>query len=121
MNSEDRVIHLLDELIKVRKELDDTKKKLAEAKRNSNELQAVMISVDKWLDHPSELEENPATRAARARKIALKAIEAAEFHASQMHAIALVQVEDYKHGRGSGPDGLLTALKRIVELGDGDK
>jgi hypothetical protein len=39
-----------------------------------DELDAVMHSVDKWLDGPA-LRNNPATRAADAREIALKAIE----------------------------------------------
>ena len=41
-----------------------------------DELDAVMLSVDKWLDG-DELKDNPATRAARAREVALRAIEAA--------------------------------------------
>jgi DNA primase large subunit len=42
-----------------------------------DELDAVMMSVDKWLDGTA-LRNNPATRAADAREIALKAIEATE-------------------------------------------
>jgi len=40
------------------------------------ELQAVMHSVDKWFDTPSN--DNPATRAADAREVALQAIEKLE-------------------------------------------
>lgn len=120
MYTEDRIVIIDQKLDKVLNELDTIKNNLANFKRDSNELQAVMISVDKWLGDPSDLEENPATRAARAREIALKAIDAAEFRASQMHAIALIQVEDYKCGHDSDPNGLLTALKRIVELGNRD-
>lgn len=42
-----------------------------------SELRAVMESVDKWLSG-DDLTANPATRAARAREVALKAIDAAE-------------------------------------------
>lgn len=43
-----------------------------------DELDAVMISVDKWFDEGDpRLKNNPATRAADAREIALRAIEAA--------------------------------------------
>lgn len=49
---------------------------LAEREAASAELAAVMqLAVDKWLD---DEEGNPATRAARAREVGLKAIEAAE-------------------------------------------
>jgi hypothetical protein len=41
-----------------------------------DELDAVMHSVDKWLDEAS-MKDNPATRASTAREIALKAIEQA--------------------------------------------
>lgn len=43
-----------------------------------DELEAVMLSVDKWFDEDDpRLKNNPATRAADAREIALQAIEAA--------------------------------------------
>lgn len=55
----------------------------ADAERDAatSELRAVMVSVDKWLDSDGnqggDLAENPATRAARAREVALKWGEAA--------------------------------------------
>jgi len=48
-----------------------------------DELDAVMVSVDKWFDDGDpRLAQNPATRAADAREIALKAIEEARLSAS---------------------------------------
>ena len=44
-----------------------------------DELDAVMMSIDKWFDEGDErLKDNPATRAAHAREIALQAIETAQ-------------------------------------------
>lgn len=43
-----------------------------------DELEAVMLSVDKWLDYDEDDPQrpNPATRAAEAREVALRTIEA---------------------------------------------
>lgn len=54
---------------------DDCDRNLAINAFRMDELDAVMLSVDKWLDGPA-LKNNPATRAADAREVALKAIEA---------------------------------------------
>jgi hypothetical protein len=54
------------------------------------ELQAVMHSVDKWFDEiPND---NPATRAARAREIALQVIERVEVELRE--AVAILQRAD---------------------------
>lgn len=58
-----------------------------------DELDAVMVSVDKWLEGEA-LNNNPATRAAEAREIALKAIE-----------------EAYEKGRESALQELEEAIK----------
>lgn len=53
-----------------------------------DELDAVMISVDKWFDEGDpQLKQNPASRAAYAREIALQALEArqAEVNRLQKH------------------------------------
>lgn len=51
-------------------------RELAIAEFRADELDAVMVSVDKWFDDGDpRLKNNPATRAADAREIALKAID----------------------------------------------
>lgn len=124
MYTEDRVIIIDQKLDKVLNELNTIKNNLANFKRDSNELQAVMISVDKWLDDPSDLEENPATRAARAREIALKAIEAAEARIAEMLRVAMdwTRYEDAVAGSSSSADvvnRMLAAMRRIAKLGKG--
>lgn len=49
--------------------------RIVQMRVDSLELRAVMESVDKWLDDEDDLRQNPATRAARAREIALKYYE----------------------------------------------
>ncbi len=79
-NAECIIGELIPEIARIRaeaarKELDKIKaEELSEFRMD--ELDAVMLSVDKWLDGPA-LKNNPATRAADAREIALRAIEEA--------------------------------------------
>lgn len=62
----------------------DTTRRELQASRA--ELKAVLqLAVDKWLD---DEEGNPATRAARAREVALKAIEAAELKLALVNRLA---------------------------------
>jgi hypothetical protein len=57
-----------------------------------DELDAVMITVDKWLEGQA-LKNNPATRAADAREIALKAIEAEHARADKLNKCYAAVVE----------------------------
>jgi hypothetical protein len=60
-----------------------------------DELDAVMLSTDKWLDG-SALKNNPATRAADAREVALKAIEKEQARADKLDQRYAALVENVK-------------------------
>lgn len=87
--SEDVELMLLSERRSLENEVRELllKLKKTEAKRDEAlcELEAVMVSVDKWFeDGDPELKNNEATRAAAAREIALKAIEKEWVRANQL-------------------------------------
>ena len=60
-----------------------------------DELDAVMMSVDKWLSGQA-LRNNPATRAADAREVALKAIEAVATAQAKRYAEAVAAAKKYR-------------------------
>jgi len=68
---------------------EETVSKVLDAMR-MDELTAVMYSVDKWFDGPDDprLKQNPATRAADAREIALRAIESVAMTRGETHSSA---------------------------------
>lgn len=101
--------------------LDDTA--AAQLASAASDLRGVMEAVDKWFeDNDPRRQENPATRAAAAREIALQAIDRAE-RARDESQRALVRSKTFsdeivkefgKHGLAAGP----TALARVVEERD---
>ena len=71
-----------------------------------DELEAVMISVDKWFDdNDPRLKNNPATRAADAREIALKAIESEQERIENAFRTWMLR------GQSGGADAFLSAIR----------
>jgi len=77
-----------------------------------DELDAVMYSVDKWFDDgDARLENNPATRAAAAREVALKAIEKAEARVKVLESALTTRDVKEAIGRFRG-------VAQFFEIGD---
>jgi len=76
----------------------------------ADELDAVMLSVDKWFDEGDpRLKNNPATRAADAREIALKAIE-------RVRAEKDTEIEVLREGIALAKGHLVLAKNRAGEI-----
>ena len=88
-----------------------------------DELDAVMYSVDKWLEGDALLN-NPATRAADAREIALKAIEAEAARADRAESAlkeaagrAIAFVNNNYNARGEWDDVAFDNLRAAIMRG----
>ena len=97
----------------VEKNFFEARAELAELKDKDNTfredvLDAVMLSVDKWLEG-DELKDNPETRAATAREKALKAIEKAQ---ADMERIEALSVSAFQRTFGIG----FATASRIIDL-----
>lgn len=133
--SEDVELMLLSERRSLENEVRELllKLKKTEAKRDDAlcELEAVMVSVDKWFeDGDPELKNNEATRSASAREIALKAIEkewvranqrASELEETKRRLDAMISKARWYAEFWSPTDSTTEVAKAILAAGEAEK